>query len=400
MPPELEIRRTCISISEDTDEEGKHPLLISGSLNDYPVTSLKSLLKSLTTTIDQYEQPQHPKAQKDAAHINKHAMHIVRLYYTAFDILEKGEIITHRDKEREELLAIRNDNNPRQFEDGIGYMSSESIKYKIRSYIRDKVLFDGLEKNSHALYCSPDTFSIERSVKECLEPIIGKKTKGIPDDQQLEAYKELCRYYYDTRMFGLVNTSYSNCSLLSRIKGACQVSMPMSYDPIEIIPMTITRCCVASDAERKGEDKGAKKGVSIDESDDGAEKKTKDRMIGRRSIIRYGLYHMSIQINSAMAQRNGVTMDDVNLLIDALQHMFEEDMSSSRALTLRKLFVVEHTKPMGNAYRDTIERALAARLKQPNDAPTSYEDYEVTYHREMLPDEVKVTEYNYNSQSV
>lgn len=118
-----------------------------------------------------------------------------------------------------------------------------------------------------ALYCSPDTFSIERSVKECLEPIIGKKTKGIPDDQQLEAYKELCRYYYDTRMFGLVNTSYSNCSLLSRIKGACQVSMPMSYDPIEIIPMTITRCCVASDAERKGEDKGAKKGVSIDESD-------------------------------------------------------------------------------------------------------------------------------------
>ena len=162
----------------------------------------------------------------------------------------------------------------------------------------------------------------------------------------------------------------------------------------------VNRCCVASDAERKGEDKGAKKGVSIDESDDGVEKKTKDRMIGRRSIIRYGLYHMSIQINSAMAQRNGVTMDDVNLLIDALQHMFEEDMSSSRALTLRKLIVVEHTKPMGNAYRDTIERALAARLKQPNDAPTSYEDYEVTYHRKMLPDEVKVTEYNYNSQSV
>lgn len=54
-----------ISISEDADEEGKHPLLISGSLNDYPVTSLKSLLKSLTTTIDQYEQPQHPKAQKE-----------------------------------------------------------------------------------------------------------------------------------------------------------------------------------------------------------------------------------------------------------------------------------------------------------------------------------------------
>lgn len=97
-----------ISISEEADFEGKHPLLISGSLNNYPVNSLKSLLRSLTTTIDQYEQPQHPKAQKDAAHINKHAMHLVRLYYTAFDILEQGRIITCRDKEREELLAIRN----------------------------------------------------------------------------------------------------------------------------------------------------------------------------------------------------------------------------------------------------------------------------------------------------
>lgn len=97
-----------ISISEEADFEGKHPLLISGSLNNYPVNSLKSLLRGLTTTIDQYEQPQHPKAQKDAAHINKHAMHLVRLYYTAFDILEQGRIITCRDKEREELLAIRN----------------------------------------------------------------------------------------------------------------------------------------------------------------------------------------------------------------------------------------------------------------------------------------------------
>ena len=35
-------------------------------------------------------------------------MHIVRLYYTAFDILEQGRIITRRDKEHEELLAIRN----------------------------------------------------------------------------------------------------------------------------------------------------------------------------------------------------------------------------------------------------------------------------------------------------
>ena len=97
-----------LSISEDEDEDGKHPLLISGNMSNYPVTSLKSMLKGLCTTIEQYEKPQNPKALKDAVHINKHAMHIVRLYYTAFDILEQGKIITRRGKEHEELLAIRN----------------------------------------------------------------------------------------------------------------------------------------------------------------------------------------------------------------------------------------------------------------------------------------------------
>lgn len=80
-----------LSISEDEDEDGKHPLLISGNMSNYPVTSLKSMLKGLCTTIEQYEKPQNPKALKDAVHINKHAMHIVRLYYTAFDILEQGK---------------------------------------------------------------------------------------------------------------------------------------------------------------------------------------------------------------------------------------------------------------------------------------------------------------------
>lgn len=124
-----------------------------------------------------------------------------------------------------------------------------------------------------------------------------------------------------------------------------------------------------------------------------------DRMMGRRSFVEYGLYHMSIQINSMMAQRNGITMDDVNLLIDALQHMFENDMSSGRALTLRKLIVVEHTKPMGNVPRDTVENALTATLKIPDDCPTSYNDYIVTFHRNLLPKEVKVTEYGIDGSS-
>ena len=46
--------------------------------------------------------------EESTAQINKHAMHIVRLYLMAFDILEKGAINTYREEDREFLLQIRN----------------------------------------------------------------------------------------------------------------------------------------------------------------------------------------------------------------------------------------------------------------------------------------------------
>ena len=46
--------------------------------------------------------------EKSDKQLNKHCMHLVRLYKMAFDILEKGEINTYRENDREELLDIRN----------------------------------------------------------------------------------------------------------------------------------------------------------------------------------------------------------------------------------------------------------------------------------------------------
>jgi hypothetical protein len=40
--------------------------------------------------------------------IAKHSMHLVRLYLMAFDILEKGEINTYREKDHDFLMDIRN----------------------------------------------------------------------------------------------------------------------------------------------------------------------------------------------------------------------------------------------------------------------------------------------------
>ena len=49
----------------------------------------------------------HRNHKKDAYHLNKHAMHLVRLYLMAIDILERGEINTYREKDRDFLMSIK-----------------------------------------------------------------------------------------------------------------------------------------------------------------------------------------------------------------------------------------------------------------------------------------------------
>ena len=46
--------------------------------------------------------------KKSDTALNKHAMHLLRLYYMCFDILEKEEIHTYRDADHDVLMAVRN----------------------------------------------------------------------------------------------------------------------------------------------------------------------------------------------------------------------------------------------------------------------------------------------------
>ncbi len=50
----------------------------------------------------------HRNNKKDELHLNKHAMHLIRLLVTGTEILEGKGINTYREKERELFLNIRN----------------------------------------------------------------------------------------------------------------------------------------------------------------------------------------------------------------------------------------------------------------------------------------------------
>lgn len=66
------------------------------------------MMNTLSNVIGNYEKLNHRNHKKDDNHLNKHAMHLIRLYMMCFDILEKGEINTYRANDRDFLLSIRN----------------------------------------------------------------------------------------------------------------------------------------------------------------------------------------------------------------------------------------------------------------------------------------------------
>ena len=77
-------------------------------IDKFPAREFNAVMNELTNIIGTYEKLNHRNNKKDDGHLNKHAMHLIRLYLMCLDILEKEDIITYREADREMLLSIRN----------------------------------------------------------------------------------------------------------------------------------------------------------------------------------------------------------------------------------------------------------------------------------------------------
>jgi hypothetical protein len=74
----------------------------------FPARQFNSMMNDLHNVLGTYEKLNHRNHKKDNAHLNKHAMHLVRLYLMCIDILEKEEILTYRENDIDLLMDIRN----------------------------------------------------------------------------------------------------------------------------------------------------------------------------------------------------------------------------------------------------------------------------------------------------
>ena len=75
-------------------------------LAGFPARQFQAILNDLSNVLGTYDKLNH-RNKKDENHLNKHAMHLIRLYLMCIDILEKEDIITYREKDHELLMSIR-----------------------------------------------------------------------------------------------------------------------------------------------------------------------------------------------------------------------------------------------------------------------------------------------------
>ncbi len=97
--------RLYIDSSENPDFETE--IFVDANYRHYPLRDYSDLWGTMRTVVRDYDKIGKRNKKKDDNHLNKHAMHLIRLFMMAIDILEKREIRTHRKEDLPLLLSIR-----------------------------------------------------------------------------------------------------------------------------------------------------------------------------------------------------------------------------------------------------------------------------------------------------
>lgn len=82
-------------------------IFVDASQTHMPLRDYQKMFSALNNVIRDYDKIGKRNKKKDDNHLNKHAMHLIRLFLMAIDILEQGQIKTHRVDDTKLLLDIR-----------------------------------------------------------------------------------------------------------------------------------------------------------------------------------------------------------------------------------------------------------------------------------------------------
>ncbi|MBD5551717.1 MAG: nucleotidyltransferase [Lachnospiraceae bacterium] len=96
-----------VYIDKAENSELETEIFIDAAYKHLPLRDYRNMLHVMNNVIRDYDKIGKRNRKKDDNHLNKHAMHLIRLFMMAIDILEKGEIRTHRKDDADLLRSIR-----------------------------------------------------------------------------------------------------------------------------------------------------------------------------------------------------------------------------------------------------------------------------------------------------
>ena len=94
-------------IDKAENPELETEIFVDASYKHMPLRDYEKMWETMHNVVKDYDKIGKRNNKKDDNHLNKHAMHLIRLFMMAIDILEKGEIRTHRKNDLDLLLKIR-----------------------------------------------------------------------------------------------------------------------------------------------------------------------------------------------------------------------------------------------------------------------------------------------------
>jgi CRISPR-associated protein Csd2 len=228
-----------------------------------------------------------------------------------------------------------------------GLVSDVCLKRKVRNFVE---LFPPTANGkSHKILVRQGAVlnrEQEKAVEATKDPESAEKEKGKAkvksDSDHARRVKDwLCHEFFDVRTFGAVISTGSEImkgSAYGQIRGPAQFSFGQSFDPISPQEITITRCAVTKEEDA-----------------------AKERTMGQKYIVPYGLYAARCYVSPAFAENTGFDQADFDLLVEALSHLFDHDRSAARCdMVVRGLLDFEHvgTQAQRNAEQNRREAKL------------------------------------------
>lgn len=187
---------------------------------------------------------------------------------------------------------------------------------------------------------------------------------GLHNARARDLTRWMCGNFYDIRTFGAVMTTEVNAG---QVRGPVQLSFSESVDPILPQEITITRSSVTNERDAD-----------------------KERTMGRKYIVPYGLYRCHGFVSASLAgdgtKGTGFGAADLELLFEALCNMFEHDRSAARMeMNPQDLIVFRHDNPLGNALAQKLFRRVKVARKEGVKVARDFDDYEIVVEEADLP---------------